>query len=358
MKGLKPLKLKYSATFQFLKPQKKISGAVIIKDGLMEPFLAHSSAIVRLLSFSVLVSSPSPLRPLNLDTIRQIKTKLYIFYSETDVKSRNDILSITKNLIERLRGSTAFLVKEINTIKSQRDHCHNSNELKEPKSQDLLEKAENLLRQQILFIAWFFRFLVEELAPTASYQRHVASLKAITLWISSGIIQETGNLSRVKSANHEIIWPCHIDFFIPETIRLLMDLLVNPYEDVRALSSGILKMSSPCHIMRIGCSVPLKSDICEFVPVLNFDSDEPLRFLENFVKHVEEISDKTGRADYADGLARSYELLYCLQRCHQDQAKILTNLLTKLYSKISFAKQNLGQAVQEAPLHGILASIK
>ncbi|TQS37652.1 hypothetical protein Golomagni_01867 [Golovinomyces magnicellulatus] len=370
--------LEEEALITFQRPLKRVPNAVVINESLIYPLLTHASGIIRSLSFSVLVSSLSPLRPLSSSTIQAIKSNLHILHFDSDVKFRNEILSTLKQLIERLRGSTAFLVKEVHSIKLQLQSKSNDDVSQENRARTLLQQTQDLLQEQRLFIKWFFEFLIGELIPTASYQRHVISLKAINLWMSSGIIKATVYRTRARSANNETQWPFQIDFFSPEAIRILLDLLVDPFEDVRALAGSILKISPPTHFMKTKDGLLAKRkdpsvisipEICDWSsssqPVIlrcdnkSFDPDvgAPLSILEDFIKYIEIISNKTGRADYADGLARSYELLNYLLSSGKEKIRILTKLVDKILSKVLIAEGNLAIAVHDAPLHGILAAL-
>ncbi|RKF59454.1 tRNA -methyltransferase non-catalytic subunit TRM732 [Golovinomyces cichoracearum] len=376
--GKKTGLIEEEALITFQRPLKRSLDAVVINESLIYPLLTHSSGIIRSLSFSVLVSSLSPLRPLSSSTIWAIKSNLHILHFDSDVKFRNEILSTLKQLIERLRGSTAFLVKELYSIKLQLQNESCDDVSQENQARTLLQQILDLLQEQRLFVKWFFEFLIGELIPTASYQRHVTSLKAINLWLSSGIVEATVHKTRAKLANNETHWPFQIDFFSPEAIRILLDLLVDPFEDVRALASSILKMSSPAHFMKVKDGPSAKRQDPSFISIpevcdwssgsqpvnlkcdyKNFDRDvgAPLSILEDFIKYVEVISNKTGRADYADGLARSYELLNYLLSSGEDKIRVLTRLVDIMSAKVLIAEENLAIAVHDAPLHGILAAL-
>ncbi|POS83999.1 hypothetical protein EPUL_003568 [Erysiphe pulchra] len=366
------------ALFEFYKVPNKHPKTMIINESVIDGFLAHADDLVRSVSFSILVSSSSPLRPFSPATIQIIKSKLHILFSDTDIKFRNEILSTTKQLIERLRGSSAFLVKEISSRKYQLRDGSRFDILHVAQAENLLQKTVDLLQSQRSFIKWILEFLIGELIPTASYQRHITSLKTINLWLSSGIIGSKSRKPSAKKTNNQTIWPFAIDFFTPEVVRLLIDLLVDPFEDVRALASNILKMASAVQFQRSEESSVSKTkkrkhiiipEICHWssnfqdnfskrsVEEKQINTNESLKILEDFIEFVEEISNKTGRADYADGLARSYELYYYLQDCQREQDKIFRNLADKLVMKISLAENNLAKAVQDEPLHGILAAL-
>ncbi|KAI1004258.1 hypothetical protein K3495_g3956 [Podosphaera aphanis] len=359
-------------------PKKVALKTITLNEDLFDPLLAHKNDLVRSLSFSALASSSSPLRPLSLTAIRIMRSKLYILYSDIDVKFRNEVLSTIKKLIERLRGSTAFLVKEIDTRKFQTQNHNDLTETQKDQTRHLLRQAEDLLQHQETFVEWWFEFLQGELIPTASYQRHITSLKTIYLWLGSGILNDQCQITRAREviSENKTAWPFTINLFTQKMTRLLMDLLVDPFEDVRTLAHSILKTSSPSKYMERNL-MPLAEPEVKVEPltkglgnlsvaehlesgkdiIVSHSMIDRLHLLADFIKLIREVSDKTGRADYADGFARSYELLYHLQTFRQGRTKILTDLIDELTRKVAIAENNLTQAVEDVPLHGNLAAL-
>ena len=86
-----------------------------------------------------------------------------------------------------------------------------------------------------------------------------------------------------------------------------------------------------------------------------------LRFqelLESFIQKAETASRRTGRADLADGVARTHELIYCLQANDEARLYLLENLVSDLESKVVIAENDLTQAVLLAPVHGNFAALR
>ncbi|SZF06009.1 unnamed protein product [Blumeria hordei] len=355
-----------SANMLFKAPIKS-SNFIVLDENKLEPLLSHASPAVRSLSYSVLVSSASPLRPFSPLSLRVIESKIHILYSDTDVKFRNEILSTSKQLIERLRGSTTFLSREISSIKSQ---LSNGTPL-DTQALYNLEQAQSLLCHQRHFIKWILEFLLGELVPTASYQRHFTSLKTISLWIGSGILKNKADLLQAKKGGNETAWSFSIFLFSPEVLRLLMDLLVDPFEDIRNLASSILENWPSCELLETESSLDnswrenivvfpsciRRAKPSSFSTELNLEHCERLAIVENFLKRAEMISNKTGRADYADGLAKAYKLYYSLQLSDLGRLELLSELIESLDRKVEISKKSLAQAVQAAPIHGNFATL-
>ena len=84
----------------------------------------------------------------------------------------------------------------------------------------------------------------------------------------------------------------------------------------------------------------------------------PLRLLLDFIDRGQDLSKRTGRADYADGVARSYEILFALSPSMEARLALVDDLVTQLEMKIGIAEEDLGQAVLEAPIHSNFAALK
>ncbi len=84
----------------------------------------------------------------------------------------------------------------------------------------------------------------------------------------------------------------------------------------------------------------------------------PLGILLDFIENAKIVSIQTGRADYADGLARSFELLFGLQSSADARVNVVSQLIDDLEDKLQIAENNLGQAVLGAPIHGDFAALR
>jgi hypothetical protein len=168
------------------------------------------------------------------------------------------------------------------------------------------------------------------------------------------------------------------------SMRLLLDLLLDPFEDVRSSATNILKFASPDNFTAKELSKECLADIDIAKPAgsakiffaadqNNFGSElsmrresesrnerknKPLLKLRDFIERAEDFSKRTGRADYADGLARSYELLCSLLPSTIEQMQLLTQLVEDLETKVRIAEQDLAAAVLDAPVHGTFAALK
>ena len=341
---------------------KKKMSFITLDETPFASLLVHTSETVRSLGLSVLVHSASPIKPFTTKTLNIFKANFYVLFSDTDAKFRNDVLSSVKYMCERLRGATSFMTRESLHMESR--------SVTDLSSQD--EPFSKLLEKHVSFINWFVSFLLDELVPTASYQRHITALKALELLLDSGITRTFNSTATPRVADNDTIWPFSINFFTPETLRLLLDLVLDPFEDVRIAAIALLRLTpattwtevnyrtiSVSHLQPNGLGtferLPEDKYSLSNGHIQKFDSSKDL--LGELLGSATEASKRTGRADYADGVARIQELIFHLLPTPSQQMVLLDRLLAELETGLSTAETDLGQAVHDAPLHGIFASI-
>jgi hypothetical protein len=313
-----------------------------------------------------------------------LQSRMSILYCDSDAKFRNEVLSNTKHMIERLRGATALLVRENESLSFQLRPEHSLGPQGRQMAQQALEQTTELLRGHASFVEWYIEFLLGELIPTASYQRHITALKAISLLLRSGILKPSLRSPPVRISDNTTVWPYLIEFFNPMSMRLLLDLLMDPFEDVRSNATSVLKLASPedfsvdeqdeefqgdVHSSQAvgclqdaadaaqNCLVAMPSTSCGDV-FSTVRKGKPMGLLRDFVEGAKRWSQRTGRADYADGVARSTSLLFSLLSPSTEQTTFLTQLVEDLEAKLSIAEDDLAKAVHEVPVHGTFAALK
>jgi hypothetical protein len=372
------------ATLERLNTTKKNSPTIPLAEETLKPLVLHSSDTVRSLAFSVLVSSLSAIRPYTYVALEILKSCMDVLHLDPDAKFRNEVLSNTKHMNDRLRGATSFMARELEILSYQPETTDKLDGKQKQEQNKQREEIAELLQAHKDFLAGYMNFLLQELIPTASYQRHITSLKAILILLRSGIHGEKQESSRTSGSATS--WPLSINFFTSSTVRLLMDLLLDPFEDVRTAAANILRLASPRdfdgpgvaesvvnlnglqdaqeHSQEIAIAEAKLSNNeinvnTERVSV-TMDIREPgtLSILVDFIDHAQTLSKQTGRADYADGLARSYELLCYLQSSAQARYELILQLVDVLEEKLECAENSLGQAVLGAPIHGDFAALR
>lgn len=310
----------------FLKAPKKNTGCIILHEDTIGPLLTHPSDTVRSLAFSVLVSSASSIRPFSPAALNFLQGTMAHLYADTDAKFRNDVLSNTKHLIERIKGATAYLVREIDRMIIQ------------DRQNDRLD-AQQLLNAHENFLTWFLEFLQGELVPTASYQRHITSLRAISLLLRSGLEERSSGDQKLTTTPDATIWAHTLSIFNSESIRLILDLLMDPFEDVRSGATSILKLASVNNFRSSKSQTSTDFDV-----------------LLEFIDRAEGFAKRTGRADFADGVARSYQILYGFSDV-KGRLSLVEGLVVGLEKKVVMAQSDLGEAVLVAPIHSDFSTI-
>jgi hypothetical protein len=355
----------YAGTIQGYKTTNKAAKYVVLQEDVIGSLSTCAVDTVRSLAFSVLVASPSPLRPFSPLALDILQSQMEILYADTDAKFRTDVLSNTRQMIERIRGTTAYLNRELGNLsfknppsatRSQEEH-------------DLYDNTFKLLRRHEEFIEWYLEFLLGELIPTVSYQRHITALKAIELLLRSGILNSSPTTQQSKAAGNATTWSYSVDFFTSRSMRLLLDLLMDPFEDVRGTAAAVLKLASIDNF-----AVGSKQESAYHKPRLlrighedhsavshraahQIKSGTDLGSLAKFISRAEDLAKRTGRADYADGVARCYELRYSLLPSTESRLNLVKDLVHDLETKIRISEQDLTQAVLDAPVHGTFAAL-
>ncbi|SMY23097.1 unnamed protein product [Zymoseptoria tritici ST99CH_1A5] len=289
----------------------------------------RSSRAARLTGLSLLTTSHSATRPIPLTALNIIRQNLDILFADVDADFRSGVFSALQRLIDRIRAITAVLERQGN----QSIPDANSSGAKHT-----LQYHKTFLKQLLDFLSW-------ELRPTASYQRHISSLKCISFLARSGLDGYVPKDCLSKTALGETKWPFRIRVVTEDVQRLLLDLLMDPFDDVRQTSASILGYYS---------STTTSSGL------LNKDC------VATTLDKAEAIMLATSRADHADGVAHLYAI--CYQRCRGDTVSenlvwesprsFLDALVSKLDLMALLAETSLAKAVQKYPMHGLLTSLR
>lgn len=312
-----------------------------IPDALLGSLLLQTSATVRIAGLSMLVASNTTTKPLSLGTINALKKGLPHLHADTDAGFRSEMFSLIRNLTDRLRAATCALSKlaaRDDAIGKQPDTMRVS-----------VVGHHSLLKSHKSFLQWYLSFLKMDLRPSASYQRHISALKSISLICRSGVDPRVPLLYRAKTAGPKVSWPFELDVVDEAMTQLLLDLLLDPFDDVRQASAEILSIVKPRE----------SSDD----RAMTFDSTTRLISVLRKAEHSMML---TGRADQADGVAHIYSAIFA--RCedvhtngpHWWKSKygVLDHLLDTLEETLHIAANDMSRAVSKHPLHGLFISLR
>ncbi|KAI1281256.1 putative death-receptor fusion protein-domain-containing protein [Xylaria sp. FL0933] len=317
---------------------------------ILEALLCHRSHEARASGLSILVASPSTTKPYASDTLRLLQKHLPSFHEDVDPKIRYDVLGHSRNMIRRLHNSLDTLRREsIRTPKKSKnrgldseaaDLVHSTEQM--TSGQSITEKTDikspaEALREHEEFIKWYASFLKGELIPTASYQRHITSLRAMSYFLKS-------SLSRKDTAP---IMHGPASILVDSTwFRSVLDLIMDPYDDVRETAASLIMLLQP----GVSISEP---------PVhINGLPSTPFEELQRFCQKANDLALKTARADHCDGAARAQELLCRWSSDFEEAVIVLEAISSSLGNKLHAAERDLAAAIQQAPLHGDFAALR
>jgi hypothetical protein len=188
------------------------------------------------------------------------------------------------------------------------------------------------------FLKWYIGFLRDELIPTASYPRHIASLKAVRNIFR---LEADSSKSWETPEDQELFF----DLFDQAWLRALFDLVMDPFDDVRDASASVLQT-----LFRDQRYRNAKLFVAGSVP-------SPSEELGELLRRAEELARRTSRADHSDGSARIHQLVYLFLANDERLISHLAGLITALEEKVAAAEKDLGAAVLDAPLHSSFASM-
>ncbi|KAL1605095.1 hypothetical protein SLS60_004638 [Paraconiothyrium brasiliense] len=321
--------------------------ALILPDDVFGGWLSHMENDVRLAGLFLCVYSANVTRTITGGIFRSLKKNLVHLHTDPDVNFRRELISYIQRLFNRFRGSTATLVKSSNTTTLKSDarlpfpkECHNHQ--RQSTSQDPLVES-------LRFITWYLSFLEGEIRSDAAYQRRITGLRAFMVVLKSGIDPRVPYRFLSKGAQGQLHWAHGIPLANVRLVRKLLDMMLDPFDDVRDTSVAVL------HICFESMSKEEKTTIFSMLP--------------RFIKRAEHIMLRTGRADHADGLARAYALHHSCAPISTATLQpgslplvtkigIIRHLNEQLQKTLVAARDNLSEAVEGRPVHGIFAAIR
>lgn len=319
---------------------KQTDNIVMLNREVLERFLIHSSHDVRSSAMALLITSSSTTKPYSQMALDLLKKYLKTCHADSDAKFRNEILGHSKNMVKRIKGAITTLQKDISRLavkasKNKADETPVNTHISRG-AKEILNAGESWLRETLQaheeFFSWYLLFLRQELVPTASYQRHITALKALVSVMKLG--KETPSPAERRIYQD------------PQWIRIIMDLIMDPFDDARETATSLLMM------------YPLEALQAEITVGELLPPTTPLKLLGEFCSRAAGQASRTARADHSDGAARSHGLLCAWQSTLKKRVLLLSQTLDVLELKIGRAEKDLGQAVMGEPVHGDFAAVR
>ncbi|KAJ5908778.1 Armadillo-like helical [Penicillium taxi] len=309
---------------------------IILKSEIIGKFLLHRESTIRVAALALLITAFSRAKPFTKAATRAILNGLPSMHADSDSYSRGEIMSLTRKFIIRLKGG---ILGEGPVLESAADK-------KQPASTMNDSETKFFLRE-------YLDFLESDLSITASYPRHISALKAIKLLLDSGLDPRAGIIP--PKSEVQTRWQLQMDVFEPRLLRLLVDLLLDPFDEVRQASLTIINLF-PQQIMMRG---------------LRDGTDQhptPGLRLTDALARAESIASKTSRADHADTVARLYHVLFTAALSSdspeagsgwwETKASVVNAILEKLEERLLSPKGLFNSSMQEAPLHGHMSGLR
>ncbi|KAI1096449.1 putative death-receptor fusion protein-domain-containing protein [Rostrohypoxylon terebratum] len=319
-----------------------------LRADILESVLCHDSFEARSSAVSILIASSSTTKPYTSEALELLKKHLPSFHEDSDPKMRYDVLGHSRNMIKRVQNTVESLGREIDRTSKKISKTGEgkpvnnvSSEVKNIRLQNNQEhtitELRDTLRRHEDFISWYVGFLKDELAPTASYQRHITALKAMAYIIQPATprVNNMDNSLELRSLLVDTTW-----------FRSVLDLVMDPFDDVRETAASLI------------ISLSLENKDSALRDQIHTLGRTPIEELHNFCRRADELARRTARADHSDGAARSSELLCRWRTNAKERIAVPLDILSKLEVKLDAAEHDLATAVLQAPVHGNFASLR
>jgi hypothetical protein len=310
--------------------------------------MSHPEPEVRLAGVFLSVHSTSVTRPISGTVLQALKRNLAHLHTDTDANFRREIHGYTQKLFDRLRASTATLAKS----KLTKD-ASGQGRLAFPTTTSGLEASlskrlpRDPLLESLSFVTWYIQFLEWELRPTVSYQSRITALRCLIIVLRSGVDPGVPFANLSKSAQGQLNWAHGLQVGSTRLVRSLLDLILDPYDDVRDAAVSVLQL----------CLVALPQS----------EKNRVMSSFPQFVARAEATMLRTGRADQADGVARTYGMLFTLASNNPEESTtaqsasklgLFDHLRTELKDILDVAHKDLSRAVDGQPVHGTFAALR
>jgi hypothetical protein len=151
-----------------------------------------------------------------------------------------------------------------------------------------------------------------------------------------------------KPEHRDIKWKFHLEIFGPRLERLLVDLLLDPFDEVRSTALHLLKLF-PKDVLFGGVRQTAEK------PELLIALDK-----------AGQLASNTSRADHADTVARLYSVIFFTADSREPgeinwwdtRMGVVGTILQKLEDKLSSPEGLFNSALRDAPLHGYLCALR
>lgn len=329
---------------------------ISLSGSFLQSLLGDKSRDVQLAALSLLTASPQATQPLTADSLTILRRNIGHLFANTDANFRTEVQSMLHLLIDRIK-SVMFSVQRnqeriAKYVETAKPHVN--------LSVDNKNEFATILATHKDFVLWLLRFAACELGPSVSYQRHISALKCLEILLRSGLDASVSKIHLARQAKGQVHWTFSTSVFDRTNLRLLYDLLFDPFDDVRQGALTILKLNSNPgreHLSALAANRLHTNGISS--------EDDNLKHSVTLDRALQTMH-RTGRMDHADGVARIYDLINHNQR-FQGSIKIFEDasdhgfalyLIGTIDQSLHLANANMLEAVDKYPIHGLLIGLR
>lgn len=329
--------------------------------------LTHPSATVRTAAASLLISTSSPTSLSSIQCLTMLQQFIPYYHAEVNPKVRNEFVVSMEKFCDKLARAFAALHKYHFTDQPIKISLHDAYGRLEVG--DDRNVAHCITTAHSSFSKWYIKFLTSELQPSASYQRHISALKILDILLQIGM-NATGprRLFDPVTIINDKFSSSQPQFYGSQLLRLLLDLLMDSFDDVRLIASSVLVAvlcrMHPWNTKFIPHQTAPFMDT-NSIALRKMSLETYNNFISDALRRAQGIMYLTGRADHADGVGRLYCMLHHSSKniieaseWSQNGWSIIEHLLSGLENDVSIAKSDIRLAVKTAPLHGKLLALR
>ncbi|KAK6508426.1 hypothetical protein TWF506_010518 [Arthrobotrys conoides] len=260
--------------------------------GGYDSLLSDQSGLLRSHTLRLMIISSSVALPFTSTYTSIFSDHFDDLFSESDPQVRNEIYAGFRVLLERLVASSYALNKKLRSLEGRPTGFGTDSEA----TGEVQAMNEKLLQQKA-FTSWFLNELLPaQLRPNASYQRVILALKVYSYWLpqierdwrnslpGSDLAADIKKSKRKQNEREHIVLPFDPEVQYPHLLRLLVERIMDPYDDIRSLATGLIK------------ELPQSKDV------------QWAHVLQRSQKMIED----SGRPGQEDGFSRILEVLYDL----------------------------------------------
>ncbi|KAG0674582.1 hypothetical protein C6P40_002101 [Pichia californica] len=284
--------------------------------------LKVETASYRIGAFQLLVSSPKLAKLIPSVVYSSVFDSLDMIFMDGDLETRNEIFSYFKRFITRIKDSTYALHRDSTSLTKK------NYEKFELEIKDKL----NSIEESRIFINDLLHYIKFNLRPGSSYLKKEMSYKLLLVLIKSGLDSRISNQFIENSKTVGYVYS--VDIYDSLLIRLVIDNMLDNFEDIRSYSTEIISMAP-----------------------LSLDNYIDMNLLES--RSLNMLSDIKGKD--VDSGARFFKFSFNYYQNINDILKcesIITLLLNKIDLSLIKLKEDISVACISYSIQGYFAAFK